>query len=128
MKLLLDTHALLWFAIGDSRMPIPIRKIIADPAHAIWVSPASHWEIAIKISVGRYVWPTPFNEFLNEAVQGNGFEYLPVTTTHTEMVATMPFHHRDPFDRLMVAQALVEDMEMVSADGVLDQYSVTRHW
>lgn len=94
MKLLLDTHALLWFAIGDSRMPVPIRKMIADPAHAIWVSPASHWGIAIEISVGKYVLPTPFIEFLNEAVQGNGFEYLPVTTTHTEVVATLPFHRR----------------------------------
>ena len=128
MKLLLDTHALIWFSIGDTRMPVPIREMISDPAHATWISPASHWEIAIKMSLGKYSLPVPFADFFSKAVEGNGFNYLPVSTMHTQLVSTMPFHHRDPFDRLMVAQALAEGMEMISADGVLDHYSVKRHW
>lgn len=128
MKLLLDTHALLWFSLGDVRMPAPIRELIADSDHAVWVSSASHWEIAIKISVGKYALPIPFQDFFEQSVGGNGFNHLPISLNHTERVSSMPFHHRDPFDRLMVAQAMAEDMEMVSADGVLDQYSVKRHW
>lgn len=128
MKLLLDTHALLWFSLGDVRMPSPIRDFIASPDHAVWVSSATHWEIAIKISVGKYALPIPFKNFFEQAVVGNGFNYLPISLNHTERVSFMPFHHRDPFDRLIVAQALAEGMELVSADGVLDQYSVKRHW
>ena len=128
MKLLLDTNALIWFSIGDTRMPVPIREMISDPTHATWISPASHWEIAIKMSLGKYSLPVSFADFFSKAVEGNGFNYLPISTMHTHLVSTMPFHHRDPFDRLMVAQALAEGMEMVSADGVLDQYCVKRHW
>lgn len=128
MKLLVDTHALLWFALGDTKMPQSARDLIADPDNRIWVSPASHWEIAIKISTGKYTLPIPFTDFFEQAMRGNGFQTLSILPEHTNVLTTMPFHHRDPFDRLMVAQAIAEGMDLVSADGVLDQYQVTRHW
>lgn len=126
MRLLLDTHAFLWFVLGDARCSRTARELIENAAHEKWLSPASHWEIAIKISTGKYTLPLPFEEFMERAVTNNGLQFLPIQPKHTALLTTMPYHHRDPFDRLMVAQAIFERMPLVSADPVLDAYSITR--
>lgn len=116
MKLLRDTHTLLWFALGDERCSVKARQLIEDPNHEKWVSPASHWELAIKISLGRYTLPGPFEHFLSAAIEGNGFSVLPILPKHTGMLIHLPHHHRDPFDRLMIVQAMAELMRVVSSD------------
>ena len=128
MKLLLDTHTLLWFGLGDPRLSAAARALIDDPAHDKWVSPASYWEIAIKIRLGKYTLPSEYEDFMEKAIAGNGFEVLPVELKHTAVLTTLPLHHRDPFDRLIIAQAMVEDISVVSSDDAFDAYPVRRLW
>ena len=128
MKLLLDTHTLLWFALGDSQLSAQARGLIDDPAHDMWVSPASDWEIAIKIRLGKYTLPDRYEDFMQKAIAGNGFEVLPVEVKHTAVLTTLPLHHRDPFDRLIIAQAMVEDISVISNDDAFDAYPVRRLW
>jgi PIN domain nuclease of toxin-antitoxin system len=92
------------------------------------VSPASYWEIAIKISLGKYRLYDPYGSFMDRAITGNGFEILAIEPAHTEVLTTLPFHHRDPFDRLIVAQAIAEGVSILSSDSALDPYGITRHW
>lgn len=128
MKLLLDTHALLWFYLDDPKLSDAARSLILDPANVKLVSPASYWEIAIKVSLGKYVLTKPFAEAMYDAIDRNGFGVLPIEPIHTATLATLPFHHRDPFDRLIVAQALTESIAIVGADAEFDAYGVTRCW
>ena len=128
MRMLLDTHAFLWFVLGDSRCSQIARSQIENGANQLYLSPASHWELAIKISIGKYKLPISFQDFILRAVHENGFRFLPIDPAHTSLLTTMPFHHRDPFDRLMIAQALVEQMQIISSDTILDDYSVIRVW
>lgn len=125
MNLLLDTHVLLW-ALGDpSRLPPRVAAAIADPRNDVYVSAVVTWELVIKASLGRV--DLPFAE-LGEVLEETGFTELPVTIAHTLRVRELPNHHRDPFDRLLVAQALAEDMTVVSADAVVRSYPVTVMW
>lgn len=101
---------------------------IAASAESIFISPASIWEIAIKISLGKYVLPAPFAAFWDEQLQTNNFSLLPISVSHTARVVNLPFYHRDPFDRLIIAQALVEELPVVSSDKTFDQYGVIRVW
>jgi len=128
VKLLLDTHAWLWFATDDPKLSAAALAEIGNTANEIFVSPASFWEIAIKVSLGRYPLSVPFPTFLHHAIDGNGFQVLPISLGHAAKVATLPFHHRDPFDRLIVAQSLVEDWPVVSCDAALDGYGVRLTW
>ena len=128
MKLLLDTHAFLWFTLGDDRCSPAARKAIEDPLNQSWISPAAHWEIAIKIRLGRYSLPGDFEAFVAHAVNVNGFRILAIEPKHTAPLTTLPLHHRDPFDRLIIAQAIVEQMIIVSADEALDAYPIARIW
>jgi PIN domain nuclease of toxin-antitoxin system len=128
MKLLLDTHTFLWFVLGDSRCSTNARSLIEDEANEKWLSPASHWEIAIKIGLGKYSLPIPFDEFIERAVDDNGFLMLSIEPKDTALLTTMPHHHRDPFDRLLIAQAIVEHLTIVSADRAFDAYPITRLW
>jgi PIN domain nuclease of toxin-antitoxin system len=128
MRLLLDTHAFLWFVLGDNRCSTTARTLIEDEANEKWLSPASHWEIAIKIGMGKYTLPVTFLEFVRRSVADNGFSILPIEPNHTALLTTMPHHHRDPFDRLMIAQATAEQLTVVSADKAWDAYSITRLW
>ncbi|MEA1951353.1 MAG: type II toxin-antitoxin system VapC family toxin, partial [Planctomycetota bacterium] len=88
----------------------------------------SYWELAIKISLGKYRLPIPFSEFIHQAVHGNGFLILPIEPSHTAILTDLPFHHRDPFDRLIVAQSIAEKMQLISVDKALDEYPITRRW
>ena len=128
MNLLLDTHAVLWFYLGDPQLSGPASAAIMDPANQKWVSPATYWEIAIKISIGKYVLAQPYEDFWRNAIDANGFQILHILPRHTALLTTMPYHHRDPFDRLIIAQALTEGMSVVSADSIIDAYSVGRIW
>lgn len=128
MRLLLDTHTLLWFALGDERCSGKARQLIEDPANEKWVSPASHWELAIKIALGKYEVPGLFENFVRAAVDDNGFSTLAILPKHTGFLINLPRHHRDPFDRLLIAQAMAESMHVVSADEAFDAYLVKRVW
>jgi PIN domain nuclease of toxin-antitoxin system len=128
LKLLLDTHTLLWFALSDPQLSATAMTLIMDPANEKLVSPASYWETAIKISIKKYALSRPYEDFMNEAIDKNGFGYLHILPKHTAVLTTLPFHHKDPFDRLLVAQALVEGMSIVSNDPGLDAYGITRLW
>lgn len=108
MRLLLDTHTFLWFVLGDNRCSATARMLIEDEANQKWISPASHWEIAIKIGMGKYTLPITFQEFVERSVADNGFLILPIEPKHTALLTSMSQHHRDPFDRLMIAQATAE--------------------
>ncbi|HJT32629.1 MAG TPA: type II toxin-antitoxin system VapC family toxin [Pirellulales bacterium] len=128
MKLLLDTHALLWFALNDPLLSATAMSLLVDARNEKLVSPASYWEIAIKISIRKYALTKPYEVFMHEAIDQNGFAYLHVLPKHTAVLTTLPFHHKDPFDRLLVAQAMVENIPIVSNDLALDAYGITRLW
>ena len=122
MKILLDTHILLWWMADDRRLPRPARLAIEDPANRVFVSIASLWETAIKFSLKRVV-ADP--EALREAAERDGFSLLPIDARHCSAVARLPHHHSDPFDRLLVAQALVEPMRLLTHGSQLARYSDT---
>jgi PIN domain nuclease of toxin-antitoxin system len=128
MALLLDTHAFLWWVDGAPRLSKRARAAIGRPGEQCVVSLASCWEMAIKISLGRLKLTSPVDRFVAEHMAANGFEPLALTLSHAARVATLPFHHRDPFDRLLAAQALDESLAIVSADRIFTRYGVTRVW
>jgi PIN domain nuclease of toxin-antitoxin system len=128
VRVLLDTHALLWFLLGDRRLSRHAASLIMDLHNEIIVSPASCWEIAIKVSLGKYTLKEDFTTFMEREIKTNLLTLLPITVRHVAAVVDMPFHHRDPFDRLLVAQATVEDVPILSCDAALDRYGVTRIW
>lgn len=128
MRALLDTHTFLWFAGGSSRLGMNAHTIIEDKSTRCAISIASLWEMAIKIALGRLDVGEPFSMFVSEQLEQSGIEVLNIRTSHLAHLIALPFHHRDPFDRLIVAQALVEEMALVSTDAILDAYGVTRIW
>ena len=128
MRLLLDTHAFLWFILDDPQLSSTARSLIEDPANEVAVSPASYWEIAIKIKLGKYTLPSPYRQFMETQIAANDFHILSIEPKHTALLATMPLHHKDPFDRLIVAQALTEGISLISIDSQLDTYGVARLW
>jgi PIN domain nuclease of toxin-antitoxin system len=128
LRLLLDTHTLLWFALTDPQLSGTATSLIIDPDNEKLVSPASYWEIAIKISIKKYALSKPYEIFMDEAIDKNGFGYLHIEPKHTAALTTLPFHHKDPFDRLLIAQAIIEGIPIISGDTVLDSYPVKRLW
>ncbi len=105
-----------------------MRQLIEAAANTKFVSPATYWEIAIKLSIGKYALHESYESFFDRAIRQNGFLVLPIEPHHTNALINLPFHHRDPFDRIMVAQAMVEGLRIVSADTVLDAYPIQRVW
>ena len=128
MKLLLDTHAFLWFVLADPKLKATALDLISDRDNDILVSPASYWEIAIKVSLKRLELRASFDDFMQRGIEGNDFEILPIETRHASKLSTLPYHHGDPFDRMLIAQALVEAIPIVSVDGQFDHYGVQRLW
>ena len=128
MRLLLDTHAFLWFVLNDVQLSSNAWNLIADPANEIEISPASYWEIAIKIGLGKYSLAEPLGVFVEREVQTNQFRILPIEPQHVAPLTTLPFHHRDPFDRLIIAQAMTEQIPVLSSDTIFDAYPVQRLW
>ncbi len=120
MRLLLDTHALLWWLADDARLAEPVRNAITDPRNDAFVSAASAWEIAVKARLGKVTMPND----LVEQLAANSFTALPVQVPHALAVRHLPDHHRDPFDRLLVAQAQIERLTVVTADETIPRYDV----
>ena len=123
-RLLVDTHALLWWLAGDAALSSTAEAAIADPANEPLVSVASLWEIAIKRSLGKLTAP----DDLPSRISAEGFAWLPIGPAHAWEVRALPLLHRDPFDRLLVAQAMVEQLVIVTADPRLGAYSVETCW
>jgi PIN domain nuclease of toxin-antitoxin system len=119
MKLLLDTHALLWWLADDARLSMPARNAIADPERTVYSSPASAWEIATKHRIGRLPEARDLLADFSGILVRAGFEELPITTKHAVLAGTLPGPHRDPFDRMLAAQALCESLEVVTADDAI---------
>ena len=128
MKLLLDTHTLLWFITSDSKLSLAARLLIDDLANDKFVSVVSLWEIAIKYGLGRLVLSNKFEVLFPNQLTINGFEQLAIENTHLYEFVKLPQHHSDPFDRLIIAQAIAEKMSVVSIDTAFDDYSVNRLW
>ncbi len=128
MNLLLDTHTLLWFIAGNSSLSASARTLIEDAENDKFVSIVSIWETAIKISTGKMSLSSPFDTLFPRQLEINGFELLPVKVEHTSLVTTLPFHHRDPFDRLLIAQGIVEDFVIVTTDSEFSDYAIKLLW
>lgn len=127
MKLLLDTHAFLWF-IEDSPRLRPQVKALLESDVELLISTASLWEIALKSSLGKLTLTQPFEIFIPQQLELNIITILPIELAHLAIISTLPFHHRDPFDRLLIAQAIVEQLPLVSADAAFDAYAIERRW
>lgn len=124
MRLLLDSHAFLWWVRDDPALTRRARAAIADTENECFLSHASVWEMAIKASLGKLKLPTTVERFVVVHCEANSFRLLPITLGHVASVEGLPFHHRDPFDRLLVAQARHESMTLVSHDPRLKAYGV----
>lgn len=121
MKLLLDTHVLLWWLDDPNLLTEESRDAIADPDNDVFVSAVVTWEIAIKRALGKLTAPNDLEEMLVQC----GFQELPISAAHALATETLPFHHRDPFDRMLIAQAMYETASLVSRDAVVDLYQVS---
>lgn len=128
MNILLDSHAFLWFVADDLKLSIDARTAIEDSTNRKWISIASLWEITIKVSIGKLNLADPVSEFLSREILCNKFSTLNVTMDHLAKLSVLPFNHRDPFDRLIVSQALQESFPVVSTDASLDAYGIDRIW
>ena len=127
MNLLLDTHTLIWFGENDPQLSKRATQVIESPNNSKYVSIASLWEISIKRSLGKLQLNKPLHDII-EALQTNGFELLAVAPSHVLQIETLAFHHRDPFDRMLIAQSFVEDFAIISNEKLFDQYGVKRIW
>ncbi|MBK9015355.1 MAG: type II toxin-antitoxin system VapC family toxin [Saprospiraceae bacterium] len=126
-RYLLDTHALIWFMEGERNLSTTAQGIISDARNEILVSIASFWEMAIKISLGKLKLTMSLHEYFQKTEQ-SGFLLLQAKPAHVLLIETMPWHHKDPFDRMLIAQGLVEDIPIVSKEILFDSYGVKRVW
>jgi len=128
MRLLLDTHALLWFQSDNPKLSASAKSAIELPANERWLSPVSLMEIALKNRLGKLSLPAPFGTLYPATLIADDIHVLPLGLQHIEPLTTLPLHHRDPFDRLIAAAALVEGLDLVSGDPQFDAYGLTRLW
>lgn len=128
MKLLLDTHAFLWFIAGDAQLDSHARSLIEDMGNERFLSVASVWEVTIKASLGRLVVPMPPSALIRDHVWANAIALLAVIPEHLDVLHGLPYHHKDPFDRLMIAQAFQEGMVLLTKDQALRAYNVQVAW
>jgi PIN domain nuclease of toxin-antitoxin system len=128
VNFIVDTHVLLWYVAEDPRLSQLAINLLEDTNNRVILSIASLWEIAIKTSTGKLNVGMPFREFVAENVTSLGIDILEIKLEHLDIVSTLPFHHRDPFDRLIVAQCSSENLPLLTDDGFADAYSVKRIW
>ncbi|MFI5230545.1 MAG: type II toxin-antitoxin system VapC family toxin [Gemmatimonadales bacterium] len=127
MRLLLDTHALLWWLAGDRRLSVRARRAIADDDNTVLVSAASAWEISTKHRLGKLDASAVIGR-LSSVLASQGFDSLDMTVDHAERAGALPGEHRDPVDRMLAAQAQAANLTLVSNDAAFDSYGVTRMW
>ena len=128
MKLLLDTQIWLWMQASPERFSSAARHMVDDQDNVLLLSPVSAWEISTKYALGRLTLPIPPAEYVPSRMKSSGVDALPLQHSHALQIAVLPWHHRDPFDRLLIAQAQVEDLSILSADRQLAAYDVQVHW
>lgn len=128
LRVLLDTHAFLWWVSDEKPLPRKAAKLISDEGNIIFVSHATVWEMAIKTAIGKLTLPEAVGTFVQKQCKLNRFQLLPISLDAISMIETLPLHHNDPFDRLLVAQCLDMKIPIISADAVLTKYRVTRIW
>ena len=128
MRVLLDTHAFLWLVTDNPNLSPLAREIFLDGDNELLISAVSGFEITVKYSLGKLELAEPPREFMENRLRKNALTPLAVDLRHTYRLAHLPFHHRDPFDRLLVAQALEEDLPLLSADTLLSSYEIERLW
>jgi PIN domain nuclease of toxin-antitoxin system len=119
---------LIWYVDQDHLLGAAAHAAITDPANDLLLSAATVWEIAIKVGLGKLTLSLPFRQWMNQAIADLGLRLLPITVEYADVQAGLPRHHGDPFDRLLVAQAIVEDVPVISSDPRLDAYGITRVW
>ena len=128
MRLLLDTHAFLWWVGDDSRLPDSARRLIGAARNEVLFSAVSAWEIVVRAALGKLTLPESPEHFVPNQLRENAFVALPVTVSHTLAVGRLPDLHRDPFDRLLIAQAILEDLTLVTRDEEIAKYPVPVAW
>ncbi len=128
MSLLLDSHSLLWYLTNDDRLPQPVKELLEDPAARVVISVASQWELMIKAMRGRLRLPDDPAHFLGDLPQESGFRVLAIQERHVFALSELPEIHADPFDRILVAQALVEGLDLVTGDETIRSYPVRTIW
>ncbi len=128
MRVLVDTHVFLWWVEGDRVLPARVRATLADRENECLISLVSAWELAIKASLGKLKLALPVKRYIVENVAANGFRLLNIEIAHVGRVETLASHHGDPFDRLLIAQALEEELPVVTADPIFRKYGVKRIW
>ena len=128
LKFLLDTHALLWWLFDDPKLPATLRQLISDPANEIYVSSVSAWEICTKHRLGKLPAAEPLVQNVSAWVARAGLQELPVTLRHAQRAGSWPHPHRDPFDRMLAAQSVIEDLPLISRDETLESFGVRRVW
>ena len=128
MRLLLDTHAFLWFINGDEHLSQHSRLLIQEADNEVLISVATLWEITIKTSLTKIELSQPFDILIPRELSDNEFTQLPISLEHLIHLGKLPFHHRDPFDRILIAQSLYEQIPLVSKDSEFDKYGIDRFW
>jgi PIN domain nuclease of toxin-antitoxin system len=128
MRVLVDAHALIWAVDQPARLSTPAATILSDPNNELLLSGGTIWEIAIKVGLGKLSLSLQFRDWMNQAIANLGKSILHVSVDHADAQAKLPYHHGDPFDRLLVAQALTEGILIVSSDVVFDTYGISRVW
>ncbi len=128
MKIILDTHTFLWFVAGSPKLSAHARELIEMPDNQRLFSVASAWEIAIKLSMGKLTLTGQFRDLIPQQLQINDIALLPITPGHLATVAGLPFHHRDPFDRLIIAQAATEKIPVITTDRAFASYEIEQLW
>ncbi len=127
MKYLLDTHTLIWFIEGSEKLPNKLRAIIEDPENNIYISIVSLWEISIKQSLNKIELDSSIEEYINKVIENN-IEIVSILYEHILKLNILPFHHRDPFDRMLIAQAIVDKMIIISKDSHFPEYETAVLW
>ena len=128
MNILLDTHAFLWLVTGDERLSETARQTFLNSENRLFFSAASLWEICIKMSLGKISLKTGWFQTIQAEMEINAIQWLPIEMPHCVEVTKLPFHHRDPFDRMLIAQAITQDMQLLSRDKRLSAYDIKRIW
>jgi PIN domain nuclease of toxin-antitoxin system len=128
VKILLDTHSLIWFFSGNSNLSNYVRELMDDTCNQKLISLVSVWEMGIKQSKGKLTLSLPLERYILEKTKLEDFELLPIKLEHLALIPNLPFYHNDSFDRLLIAQALTENIPILSIDIIFDQYKVTRIW